>query len=144
MAKPLSISLSLQEAPTNLPLIHPLSLSAMTVLGLNDHFLKFAYPGFLSGKLSDFAGLIFFPLLLELLIPSRRIAVTVTGIGFMLVKGTAWGCGLWNSFFTEIYRVLGSQAHAALLKDPGDLIALVALLIPLLLIPERKNNAAKD
>jgi len=116
----------------------------MVVLGLNDHFFKFISPGLITGKLSDFAGLIFFPLLLELLIRSRQLAVAVTCVGFVLVKGTAWGCALWNSFFTEIYRVLGSQAHAALLKDPSDLIALVALLIPLLLIPERKNNAAKD
>ena len=113
----------------------------MFVLGLNDHFLKFISPGFLTGKLSDFAGLVFFPLLLELFIRSRRIAVGLTGIGFVLVKGTHWGCDLWNRFFTEVYRILGSEAHAALLRDPGDLIALVALLIPLLLIPERKNNA---
>mgnify|MGYP004029549793 CR=1 FL=1 len=112
----------------------------MLVLGLNDHFLKFVYPSFLTGKLSDFAGLVFFPLLLELLLPSRRLAIGLTAIGFIFVKGTHWGCELWNGFFTEIYQILGSQAHATLLRDPTDLMALAALLIPLLLIPERKRH----
>jgi len=39
----------------------------LAVLALNDHVLKGAdvLPGWLTGKLSDFAGLLFFPLLLQ-------------------------------------------------------------------------------
>ncbi len=46
-------------------LLHPVPLVAMGLFALNDHVLKSHYPGVLSGKLSDMAGLVFFPLLLQ-------------------------------------------------------------------------------
>lgn len=47
-------------------LLHPLPLGALAVLIANDHWLKGAglVPASVTGKLSDFAGLLFFPLLL--------------------------------------------------------------------------------
>ena len=45
-------------------LLHPLRVGAVAVLVVNDHLLKAAYPGLITGKLSDVAGLVFFPLLL--------------------------------------------------------------------------------
>lgn len=44
-------------------LAHPLSLLAVGLLLLNDHLLKHIAPSVLTGKLSDFAGLFFFPFL---------------------------------------------------------------------------------
>ncbi|HSO31586.1 MAG TPA: hypothetical protein VLT33_03690 [Labilithrix sp.] len=41
-----------------------LPLLAVALLIVNDHVLKHQFPGFVTGKLSDFAGLFFFPLLL--------------------------------------------------------------------------------
>ena len=41
--------------------MHPVALAAIAVLVVNDHVLKSAYPGWLTGKLSDIAGLVFFP-----------------------------------------------------------------------------------
>ena len=38
-------------------LVHPAMLGALGVLVLNDHVLKHACPGFVTGKLSDFAGI---------------------------------------------------------------------------------------
>jgi hypothetical protein len=46
-------------------LLHPIPLVAMGLFALNDHVLKALHPGFWSGKLSDLAGLVFFPLLLQ-------------------------------------------------------------------------------
>jgi len=46
---------------------HPLSLASVALLVANDHLLKRAYPSVLTGKLSDFAGLFFFPFLLTAL-----------------------------------------------------------------------------
>jgi hypothetical protein len=46
-------------------LLHPLSLLSIGVLLLNDHLLKQMMPGWITGKLSDIAGLVFFPLLLQ-------------------------------------------------------------------------------
>ncbi len=48
-------------------LLHPVPLAAVGVLLLNDHVLKHAMPGALTGKLSDFAGMVFFPLFLQAL-----------------------------------------------------------------------------
>ncbi|GIG41115.1 hypothetical protein [Cellulomonas phragmiteti] len=44
--------------------LHPVPLVALAVLLLNDHVLKAAAPGWVTGKLSDVAGLAFFPFLL--------------------------------------------------------------------------------
>lgn len=33
-------------------------------MALNDHWLKYAYPGFLTGKISDFCGVFYFPIFL--------------------------------------------------------------------------------
>jgi len=123
--------------PVLAPLLHPLSLLALTLLALNDHVFKVAYPGWLTGKLSDFAGLVFFPLVLEFLLRSRRASVLVTALGFLLVKGTAWGCAAWNAAFSGFYQLFHPTHSAVLVQDPTDLVALVALAIPLLLIPER-------
>ena len=47
-------------------LVRPLPVLAVVLLALNDHWWKGSglLPGWLTGKLSDFAGLFFFPLLL--------------------------------------------------------------------------------
>ncbi|TCB96187.1 hypothetical protein E0H26_16325 [Micromonospora zingiberis] len=49
-------------------LIHPVTVAATALLILNDHVLKAAYPGWLTGKLSDVAGLVMAPPLLALLL----------------------------------------------------------------------------
>lgn len=46
-------------------LLHPVSLASLLMLGLNDHVLKRVAPGVLSGKLSDFAGVVLLPLVLH-------------------------------------------------------------------------------
>lgn len=45
--------------------VHPLPIAALILLAVNDHLLKGSgwLPGVITGKLSDFAGLFFFPLL---------------------------------------------------------------------------------
>jgi hypothetical protein len=45
-------------------LLHPAALLALAALIVNDHWLKAAWPGLVTGKLSDLAGLIVFPLFL--------------------------------------------------------------------------------
>jgi hypothetical protein len=109
----------------------------MGLLALNDHLLKGIFPGFITGKLSDFAGLVFFPLVLEFVLRDRRVSVAVTCAGFIAVKGTAWGCALWNRVASALLQLVSLDAEAHLRQDSSDLIALMALLIPLLLIPRR-------
>jgi hypothetical protein len=42
-------------------LIHPVTLAALCTLALNDQILKHACPSWLTGKLSDFAGVVLLP-----------------------------------------------------------------------------------
>ena len=61
--------------------LHPAPLIAMVVLALNDHWLKGAglLPGALTGKLSDFAGLLFFPLLVTAMADLALLAASRVG-----------------------------------------------------------------
>ena len=68
------------------PILHPWTIASIVVLFINDQYLKYAYTSWLTGKLSDFAGLIFFPILFEPLVKSRKWSVIITGIGFALVQ----------------------------------------------------------
>src|SRR5262245_49551402 len=70
-------------------LLHPLWVFSLGVLLLNDHYLKGSgvLPGWLTGKLSDFAGLVVAPVLLAALfrVKTRRgvaIAAAAVGLGF--------------------------------------------------------------
>jgi hypothetical protein len=137
---------------------HPVALAAIAVLALNDHYLKAAYPGFITGKLSDVAGLIFFPLLLcgmcELVeargrrewSPSWRMLVAcvgATGLGFALAKLWLPANALYSVMLGALQwpvRAVVSLAHhralphvhpVRLVRDATDLLALPALAVPL-------------
>lgn len=150
--------------PAAAALLHPATLAAMAVLAVNDHVLKAAWPGVVTGKLSDLAGLAFFPLLpvvaAELSGWIRRPVWAVawsaaaTGAAFAAIKLTAAGA--------DAYRALGGlaqwPAHAvvalatgaplpsvepvAVARDPWDLLALAALLVPVALVRAAARAAA--
>ena len=42
-------------------LLHPVTLFAYTILFINDHFIKYYYPNWISGKISDVAWVFIFP-----------------------------------------------------------------------------------
>ncbi len=115
-------------------LSHPLSLFAIVILLVNDHILKVVMPSSLTGKLSDFAGLFFFPFLLAGLLgwvgervgfssrPIARIAFGMTALWFAGIKTIP----AWNTFTAEVAEVfLGHPTFYVL--DPTDLISLVVL-----------------
>ena len=62
-------------------LASPVFVLALVVLVLNDHVFKQAWPGLVTGKLSDFAGLVVAPLLLAVPLAAigvrRRVPVAV-------------------------------------------------------------------
>ena len=116
-------------------LAHPATLSSIAILLLNDHVLKRAMPSLLTGKLSDLAGVFFFPFLLAALLSHALerwarprpatvglVAMGVTGAWFALLKvspvANAWTCSLLSALW-------GGQV--VLLLDPTDLVALVML-----------------
>ena len=114
---------------------HPLVVGSILLLLLNDHVLKAAYPSVLTGKMSDFAGLCFFPLLLTVLfgllldrarVPARATAGLTFGLtlaGFALIK-TLPGINAWAA--AALSQVL--SLPVTLVRDPTDLVALVMLV----------------
>ena len=113
---------------------HPLTLTSVGLLLLNDHVLKVVMPSPLTGKLSDLAGLFFFPFLLTVFlgllldrvrVPARRTAALAFGltlVWFTLVKTWPWANALT---VTALSTLLGLPVLIA--RDPTDLIALVVL-----------------
>ncbi|NAS23509.1 hypothetical protein GT755_17635 [Herbidospora sp. NEAU-GS84] len=99
----------------------PLTVLAMVVLVVNDHVLKAAWPGLVTGKLSDVAGLVLFPALLDLVVGRAKVSIAVTGVGFTLVKTTATGAWLASEAWTAVW------GPSKVLADPTDLLALPAL-----------------
>jgi hypothetical protein len=155
------------ETPRAIPgdgLLHPVALAALAVMVVNDHWLKAHSPGFVTGKLSDVAGLLFFPLLLQAayelvftrrevgFIPSLRVALAccvATGLVFTLTQLWApgalafeWGLALlqWPARALLSWAVvpLRPVAHVA---DAEDLIALPALLVAFTLARRRAHTA---
>ncbi len=124
--------------------LHPIALASVIVLLVNDWWLKpSAAPAWLTGKLSDVAGLVFAPLVLTALLDlvlwgaarggakvdwrlgPRRLAAALVATGgvFVAVKAspataaavaTAWS---WLGIDARIY------------PDPWDLLALPALAV---------------
>jgi hypothetical protein len=146
-------------------MLHPAVVMAVLVLLVNDHVLKVSFPGWWTGKISDFAGLIFFPLLLQAIweigvwcvgvIPKKTgtvcwVAVLATGMVFTAVQvwptasaiyRIVWGRLGWmvNAVIaTVLVRPVPLMTEAKLVADPTDLIALLVLGIPMW-IEKRKH-----
>jgi hypothetical protein len=109
-------------------LAHPVSVLALVVLIINDHVLKQSYGTWWTGKLSDAAGMVFFPALVALTIallrphlPWRTLvfsAVGVTAIGFAWVKATSAGAAAASGILSAI------GGPSLVRHDPTDLLAL--------------------
>jgi hypothetical protein len=115
--------------------LHPVALVAVVVLVVNDWVLKPRFHGFVTGKLSDVAGLVFAPVLLSALIglglrvlrrnpwlTHRRLVACciATAAGFAAVK-------LCAPVREPLAALLGH--HAEFYPDPTDLFTLPAVLI---------------
>lgn len=127
--------------PVRRALLHPITLVALALLLLNDHVLKAAFPGFWTGKLSDAAGLTFFPVVLAFALGARRApavaaAAAATALTFAAVKISGEACDRYAEglgLAQWLVRVpfwalrgveLPSPGHAVVAQDPTDLLAL--------------------
>ncbi len=118
-------------------LTHPLSLLAIMFLLFNDHWLRYAHPSWLTGKLGDFMWLVFAPFIAGLvfawIIPRRleRHTDIVGGlsIGFIGVWfATAKIIPFVHHLTTEtLYAIVGWEGQLRL--DVTDLLTLPALII---------------
>lgn len=141
-------------------LLHPVALLALGLLIVNDRLLKHSHPGWLTGKLSDVSGLCFFPLLLLAMVEWCRFAAGVrrwhtprwgapaaaltTGLMFSLINLSPVAGGAYVRALRALWRLLGQHGMAASVAhwvDPGDLIALPALWVPVWIA--RRCSAAR-
>ncbi len=147
----------MKEAAPGVGMLHPLAIAAVFVLFLNDHFLKQQFSSWWTGKLSDLAGMLFFPLFLQsgiewiqysfgVFTPSKGLlvkCVLATMVVFAAINlsveiGAAYsfglGCLQWpwfqlSALFSGDGWVDVRPVHHVV--DPTDLLALPACLIPL-------------
>ncbi|CAN5374345.1 hypothetical protein BH09BAC6_BH09BAC6_07540 [soil metagenome] len=62
-------------------------VTGLLLLALNDHYLKQEFANWFTGKISDFAGLLIFPMFLQFLFPRlSRISILLTGLFFIFWK----------------------------------------------------------
>jgi hypothetical protein len=133
--------------------MHPVSLGALALLAVNDHLLKGAgiLPGWLTGKISDVAGVVFFPLLLTALLDTAIWAANrvVTALGFeprlrsaltvprllaacALTAGSLAAIKLSDAGVAAYQGVTGAFGFTShVIQDPTDLFALLFLIAPL-------------
>ncbi|HVE82664.1 MAG TPA: hypothetical protein VND93_07440 [Myxococcales bacterium] len=117
------------------PLCHPVPLAAVLALVVNDHLLKGSglVPGSVTGKLSDVAGLFFFPVLLAAVgfallrragagEPRHRRAISVGAVAATAAAFAA--LKLWPAFNALVERAWGANA-----LDATDLLALPAVVL---------------
>ena len=95
----------------------PRFVAAVAVLAVNDHLVKGQGPGWLTGKLSDAAGVFVVAVLVGVVL-RPRVAALLTAVGFAAIKLSAVAAGLAAPLLGGVTR-----------QDPTDLVALV-LVVP--------------
>lgn len=111
--------------------MHPLPLFTVGLLILNDHYLKVHFHNAMTGKLSDFSGLFFFPLFLCALwtILGGRFStkallwsIFATDVVFSSIKTSTVAASL----YVHVLQLFGVSATVVL--DKTDLWALLSSL----------------
>jgi len=114
---------------------HPATWLSIALLLINDHVLKTVSPSWLTGKLSDFTGIFFFPFLvaavLSVLLP--KFHLTTRGVGEI-----AFGCvAIWFVLLKTVQPINLLTAQIASFfvgfptrfsLDPTDLLSLSAMV----------------
>jgi hypothetical protein len=132
------------RAPGDL-LLRPVAVVAVLLLIVNDHVLKHRWPGLLSGKLSDIAGLMFLPLLIISVCEVARaavrrpwrmgeswvVAVAVTvAIGFAATKlSPAVGATYGDILGWIRWPLVGHWRQVAITQDPTDVLCTPGVIV---------------
>ena len=108
---------------------HPLFLSSLALLLLNDLFFKYQFHNWLTGKLSDFAGLLVFSIFFITIFPSRKKLVLIL-IALLF-------CWWKSSLSTPLIYFLNTKSGIPINRviDYTDLFALFILPLALYLKP---------
>jgi hypothetical protein len=115
----------------------PLPLAAVALLAANDHLLKRAWPGAVTGKLSDLAGCFVLPLFVSAALavatpwPARRrlaVGAAATVLFFGALKLSPAVAGAVALALDAVWRPFGG-AGGPIAADPTDLVALPLALV---------------
>lgn len=101
--------------------LNPFFIAGIVLLVINDHYLKTHYHNWVTGKLSDFVGLIIFPMFLQYVFPKNKHACLITGLLFIIWKlPVSEGLiALYNQIaFIAIQRTIDYSDYIALLVLP--------------------------
>ncbi|MFM8834327.1 MAG: hypothetical protein ACKOEV_11970, partial [Cytophagales bacterium] len=109
-------------------LLNIVFLASLVTLLLNDHYLKYAFSNWLTGKLSDVVGIIVLPLLLAFIFPKQK-------------KYSVWMSALlfafWKSPFSQSLIDLYNQIafiQTSRIVDFTDMYVLLLLPVPYFII----------
>jgi hypothetical protein len=118
-------------------LVAPLPVLAILVVALNDHLFKRWWPGAVTGKLSDLAGLFLVPILLLTALelggqavgwrPSVRVCAGVLlaiAVAYTVVKATSAGATVYG----ELLGRVRASGPVDVVVDGTDLLVLPVLL----------------
>ncbi len=106
--------------------LHPLWVIGLFVLVINDHVMKTSeHAGWLTGKVSDFAGLLIAPVLLATLLQVRTkrgvwLSALATGCVFAAINVSYTAAHYWDRLASVIYPYYTTV-------DPSDLVALISI-----------------
>ncbi len=112
------------------PLLDARFLLALILLIVNDQFLKAAYGNWVTGKLSDLAGLVVLPVLVGVVLGAfglhRRVAAACMTVG-------AWFAAMklspWVAEQTELVLEAVTARPSTIVVDPTDLVGLAGLVV---------------
>lgn len=123
-------------------LLHPLWLGSLALLVINDHVLKGAglLPPWLTGKLSDFAGMLVAPLVLACLL---RLESRAAWAGAHLAVGAVFAAINVSPACARAFESLTALTPLpwAITVDPTDLVALPALIVSFFLLGRRSSRS---
>lgn len=109
-------------------LLNIVFVGCLALLVVNDYYLKHAYAGMLTGKLSDIAGIILLPLLLAYLFPAiKNKAPLLSGLFFIFWKSP------FSQGFIDVYNRIAIIPIDRVI-DHTDLLVLCLLPVPYMLI----------
>ncbi|MBX3254152.1 MAG: hypothetical protein KF862_08440 [Chitinophagaceae bacterium] len=104
-------------------ILNPFFITGLIILVLNDLYLKQQYGNYVTGKLSDFAGLLVFPLFVAAIFHrSKRWISFATGLGFIL-----WKSPLADPVIEAVNQL--SFVTVGRIADYSDFMAVPVLLL---------------
>jgi len=118
-------------------IVNPYFVLGLILLILNDFYFKYEYGNFITGKLSDFAGLFIFPIFVATIIPKSKKSISIIiGIGFIIWK---------LPLFTPIVEMINQLPFVAIHRvvDYTDYMALLILPLSHYLINYHENSPIK-